>query len=206
MRLRVASYESCRASRCTQATYESTLSPTHLMQQLLAFVHPLLKSSSLWIRGTHSISTTKSGNSLVFPCPAENHVPGFGVAQKVSFRAKSPTGQFESFQAHIHLEAACGTLTEAAHGFVTEAAHGFVTKLAVDGLKHRDMAVPFCFPREPPFWYIGSQKGNRPCWILGGSNLKKHSHHFRVPPSPRAALQRWTPPLHQEPSRRLLRF
>ena len=43
MRLRVASYESCRASRCTQATYESTLSPTHLMQQLLAFVHPLLK-------------------------------------------------------------------------------------------------------------------------------------------------------------------
>ena len=26
-----------------QATYESTLSPTHLMQQLLAFVHPLLK-------------------------------------------------------------------------------------------------------------------------------------------------------------------
>ena len=46
MRLRVASYESCRASRCTQATYESTLSPTHLMQQLLAFVHPLLKSKS----------------------------------------------------------------------------------------------------------------------------------------------------------------
>ena len=43
VRLRVASYESCRASRCTQATYESTLSPTHLMQQLLAFVHPLLK-------------------------------------------------------------------------------------------------------------------------------------------------------------------
>ena len=43
MRLRVASYESCRASRCTQATSESTLSPTHLMQQLLAFVHPLLK-------------------------------------------------------------------------------------------------------------------------------------------------------------------
>ena len=43
MRLRVASYESCRASRCTQATHESTLSPTHLMQQLLAFVHPLLK-------------------------------------------------------------------------------------------------------------------------------------------------------------------
>ena len=44
VRLRVASYKSCRASRCTQATYESTLSPTHLMQQLLAFVHPLLKS------------------------------------------------------------------------------------------------------------------------------------------------------------------
>ena len=42
---RVASYESCRASRCTQVTYESTLSPTHLMQQLLAFVHPLLKST-----------------------------------------------------------------------------------------------------------------------------------------------------------------
>ena len=45
VRLRDASYESCRASRCTQATYESTLSPTHLMQQLLAFVHPLLKFS-----------------------------------------------------------------------------------------------------------------------------------------------------------------
>ena len=43
VRLRVASYESCRDSCCTQATYESTLSPTHLMQQLLAFVHPLLK-------------------------------------------------------------------------------------------------------------------------------------------------------------------
>ena len=47
VRLRVASYDSCRASRCTQATSESTLSPTHLMQQLLAFVHPLLKLEAI---------------------------------------------------------------------------------------------------------------------------------------------------------------
>ena len=55
VRLRVASYESCRASRCTQATHESTLSPPHLMQQLLAFVHPLLKfEKHLWfLLGLH---------------------------------------------------------------------------------------------------------------------------------------------------------
>ena len=61
VRLRVASYESCRASRCTQATYESTLSPTHLMQQLLAFVHPLLKFTGVIVSVCRVYETQKFG-------------------------------------------------------------------------------------------------------------------------------------------------
>ena len=39
----------CRILRILPG-YESTLSPTHLMQQLLAFVHPLLKSQAPTIK------------------------------------------------------------------------------------------------------------------------------------------------------------
>ena len=74
VRLRVASYESCRASRCTQATYESTLSPTHLMQQLLAFVHLLLKLKGTMLmardfyHGTYVGATKVSGCLSRCPC------------------------------------------------------------------------------------------------------------------------------------------